>query len=172
MDWPRCEQQALGCPKCNRFPTGLSHRRHKQGNSLGSRLLCHLPRRWYSLLIQRHEQWNQSMKQSRCTHFFVWKRIHPSLEWNSYNNLSNNEISCVLSWRIWNDCLILNGKVDGATLSHANQDGWEKVTLTAPVRQFYCCWYDQLYINYAQVEIVGLTPQLVTLQRGSRTIPY
>ena len=88
MDWPRCEQQAVGFPKCNMFPTGPSHRRHKQGDSPAPRLMCHIPRRWYSLSIQRHDsrralwcwlqQWNQSTKQSRCPQFFCLK-TNPSL---------------------------------------------------------------------------------------------
>ena len=182
MDWPRCEQQSLGCPKCNRFPAGLRHRRHKQGDSSAPRLLCHLSGWWYSLSIHQHDsrralwcwiqQWNQSTEQSRCPHFFVWKQIHPSLEWTYSNNYSNNEIRCVLSCGSWNDCLIFNGKGYGATYSHPNRNGVETATFTAPVRQFYCCWYDQLYINYVQVKIVGFTPQLVTLQRGSWKVPY
>ena len=116
---------------------------------------------------------NETRSRSRAgAHFFFWKLIHPSLEWTSSNNFSNNEICCVLRCRSWNGWLIFNGKVDGATSSHANRNGLETATFTAPVRKFYYCWYDQLYINYMQVEIVGLTPQLVTLQRGSGSVPY
>ena len=93
-------------------------------------------------------------------------------KWTYSNNGSNNEIRRVLSCGSWNDCLVFNSKGDGATSSHANRNGVETATFTSPVRQFYCCWNDQLYINSAQVKIVGFTPQLVTLQRGSGTVPY
>ena len=182
MDRPRCEQQSFGFPKYDRFPTGLIHIRHKQGDSPALRLLCHLPWWWYFLSIQQHyscreiwywlQQWNQSTKQSRCPDFFVWKRIHPLLEWTYSNNYSSNEICRVLSCGSWNDCIILNGKVDGATLSHAHQNRVETATFNAPVRQFYCCWYNQMYINSAQIKIVGFMPPLVTFQRGSGTVPY
>ena len=145
IDWTRCEQQAAGCPKYNRLPTGLIHRRHKQGNSSAPRLLCHLPVWWYYLLIQQHyscralwcwlQQWHQSTEYSQCPNFFVWKRIHPSLEWTYSNNCSNNEIHCVLSCGIWNDCLIFNGKGYGATSSHAHLNGVETATFITPVRQ-------------------------------------
>ena len=68
--------------------------------------------------------------------------------------------------------LFFNGKGDDATLSHANQNGLETAIFTTPVRQFYFCWCGQLYINSVQVKMVGFTPQLVTLQRGSGTVPY
>ena len=116
---------------------------------------------------------NETRARSRAgDHIFFWKWIHPSLEWTSSNNCSNNEIRCVLSCRSWNDWLIFNSKGNDATSSQANRNGLETSTFTAPVRQFYCCWYDQLYINSVQVEIVRLTPQLVTLQRGSGTVLY
>ena len=109
MDRPRCEQQAFGCPMFNRFSTGLSHRRHKQGDSPSLRLLCHLPGLWYSVSIQIHDspralwfwlqQLNQITKQNRCPHFFFWKRIYPSLEWTYSNNFSNNELCNKTLWQ-------------------------------------------------------------------------
>ena len=83
MVWPRCKQQAFGCPNCNSFPTDLSHRRHKQGDSPAPRIFFNLSGLWYSLWIQQHDScralwcclqhWNQITKQSRCPYFFGLK---------------------------------------------------------------------------------------------------